>query len=122
MAHILIVEDEQSIRSLIASILTLEGHQVSIASNGNDAIQICIAAHIDLVITDLIMPEKEGLELMMELRKDHPSVKVIAMTGGGYGSAAEYLSFARALGAVKTLSKPFNRQELLDAVASALTV
>jgi CheY-like chemotaxis protein len=119
MAHILLVDDEVEFRQLLKNILVLEGHDVECASNGNEALGLSRRSAFDLVVTDLIMPEKEGIEMMMDLRKESPKLKIIAMTGGGFGSADDYLSFARALGAVKTLAKPFTRNEILEAISSS---
>ncbi|MDR3689276.1 MAG: response regulator [Fimbriimonas sp.] len=119
MARILLVDDEVEFRTLLRSLLVAEGHEVECASNGVEALETLHCSIFDLVITDLIMPEKEGIEMMMELRKESPKLKIIAMTGGGFGSANDYLSFAKALGAVKTLAKPFTRDEILAAVSGS---
>ena len=121
MAHILLVDDEVDFRQLLMSMLAAEGHVVFGTGNGNEALELCRQKPVELIITDLIMPDKEGLEMIIEMRRDYPHLKFIAMTGGGYGSAADYLSFARALGAAKTLTKPFSRKDLLDAVSFATT-
>jgi DNA-binding NarL/FixJ family response regulator len=81
------------------------------------------AEHVpDIVITDLVMPEKEGMETIVEVRKRWPGVRVVAISGGGYMSASAYLTMASRLGAVKTLSKPFSNRELMAAVDDALAV
>ena len=74
---------------------------------------------VDLVITDLIMPEKEGVETISELRRRYPEIKIIAMSGGGMGGATDYLRLAKALGAGQTLAKPFTREVLLKMVTAA---
>jgi two-component system response regulator AtoC len=119
MAHILLVDDDPQIRRVIETILSLENHEVCCASDGSEALQLIQQVPFDLVITDLIMPETEGLAMIREVRKTHPALYIIAMTGGGYGSAAEYLSWARALGVQQTLAKPFSRDEIVAAVAEA---
>jgi len=121
MARILIVDDDSSIRRLIESILLLEKHEVVSACDGNEALQLVEGSPFDLIITDLIMPEKEGLEVIRDIRKNHPEIKIIAMTGGGYGSAADYLSWAKAFGVHQTLMKPFSRSEIVEAVADSLS-
>jgi YesN/AraC family two-component response regulator len=75
---------------------------------------------VDLVITDVLMPEKDGLEVIMEIRAKLPQVKIIAISGGGRISHTDYLVAARRLGAHRTLSKPFIRQELLDTLHELL--
>lgn len=120
MARILVVEDEDAFRGMLAEILSREKHEVTTAANGSEAIKLARASVFDLVITDLIMPEKEGIETILELRHISPSTKIIAMSGGGRGSAKDYLLAASQLGASRTLAKPFSRQELLDAIAAAL--
>lgn len=120
MAQILLVDDNVDFRNLLTMVLSAESHGVTCAGNGNDAIRFFLSQEFDLVITDLIMPDKEGLELIMELRKESPDVKIIAMTGGGHQSANSYLSLATAFGVVKTLAKPFSSEVLLSAVNTAL--
>jgi CheY-like chemotaxis protein len=97
------------------------GHQVAEAPNGNEGLRLCQQLNPDLIVTDIIMPEKEGLETIMELRRDFPLVKVIAISGGGQTMAGSTcLHLAKRLGAAKTLAKPFSKQELLAAVREVL--
>lgn len=120
MATILVVEDEEAFRLMLTEMLKREGHSVMTAANGREAIALAQCNAFDLVITDLIMPEKEGIETILDLRKIAPGVRIIAMSGGGRGSARDYLHAAAQLGASQTLSKPFSRSQLLDAIAAAL--
>ena len=120
MARILLVDDEIEFRQLMLAVLTMENHAVVCASDGNEAIRLFFEGTFDLVITDLVMPEKEGLETIRELRERSPLVKIVAMTGGGYSSASTYLALARAFGVEHTLAKPFSRSDILMAVSSAL--
>lgn len=120
MARILVVDDEVGIRTLVRNMLVRDGHEVTTARDGVEALQVVDREAIDLVITDLIMPEKEGVETITELRRRFPAIKIIAMSGGGMGGAADYLRMARALGAGQTLSKPFTRDALLNLVGAAL--
>ena len=120
MAQILLVDDEIEFRDLLKNILTLEMHSVVCAGDGNEALKLFSQQTFDVVITDLVMPDKEGFEVIMEIRKLSPSIKIIAMTGGGFASASSYLSIAQAFGVNKTLAKPFSRDELLHAIAITL--
>ena len=120
MASILVVDDEEGVRSIVSTILVRAGHEVTTANDGVEALRIVDRQAVDVVITDLIMPEKEGVETISELRRRFPEIKIIAMSGGGLGGALDYLRLARALGAAQTLSKPFDRETLLKTVEAAL--
>ena len=117
--HILIIDDEPQIRSMLRQMLEKEGFDVSDASNGEEALKLQKMRPARLIITDLIMPEKEGLETIRELRHTYPDVKIIAMSGGGRVRPESHLEMARVFGAVKTFTKPINREELLEAVYRA---
>ncbi len=116
MSQILIIDDDTQIRLLLRKLFFKEGYEVLEASNGKAGMKLYRESHADLVITDLIMPEKEGLETIIELRKNSPKVKVIAISGGGRISPEDYLPMAKELGAHLTFSKPFELEEMLDAV------
>jgi DNA-binding response OmpR family regulator len=120
MSCILVVDDEPSILRMISKILQREGHTLLTAKNGNEALVVFGVSDIDLVIVDIIMPEKEGIETIMDLRGKSPDLNIIAMSGGGYANPEGYLITAKALGANATLLKPFNREDLLAAVDSLL--
>jgi DNA-binding NtrC family response regulator len=120
MAKILLVDDDVQVLLVLEVILKSENHEVQSARNGMEATKLVDTDHFDVIITDLIMPEKEGLEVIQEIRAGHPDTKLIAMTGGGYGSASTYLSWAKTFGVQQTLTKPFSRDELLSAIATVL--
>jgi len=121
VARILVIDDEMDIRSLVSRILKQEGHDVIEAADGNEGVRLFRENLPDLLITDIIMPEKEGLETIMELRRDFPNVRTIAISGGGKALDRDTcLQFAKSLGVNRTLAKPFSRQELLDAVEDVL--
>ncbi len=120
MARILVVDDDHDICEVLEMGLTHAGHEVRIAADGASALRLARAEPFDLIITDIFMPGKEGIETIMEIRRDFPAVKVVAMSGGGRTGDLHYLRDAVALGAVRTLRKPFGRAELLDAVRAAL--
>ncbi len=121
MAYILVIEDDVDIRRLYRRILEQDGHQVAEASDGDVGLRLYREHRHELIITDIIMPQKEGIETIMELRREFPQVRIIAMSGGGEATSSQTcLHLAKRLGAATTLSKPFSRQELLDAVREAL--
>lgn len=117
MKNILIIEDDSAIQRMLKRTLEREGYSVTVAANGRLGVRSFGSQPFDVVITDLIMPEMEGIETIISLKKDRPDVKIIAMSGGGINSPAEYLDIARQLGAAKTLAKPLHRAVLLEAVA-----
>ena len=120
MARILLIEDNDALRTTLAELLALAGHTVVEAGNGRDGLDLFRQAGADLVITDLVMPEIEGLEVVRQLRNAHPPVNVIAISGGGRASAAVYLEAARLLGAARVLHKPFTTAVLLAAIDELL--
>lgn len=121
MGRILIVEDDKAVRALLRQILERAGHEVTDAGNGQEAIARYRDNPADLIITNILMPEKEGLETIQELRRNHPGIKIIAISGGGQIGPADYLDIARRFGARRTFSKPFDRKELLRAVDELLS-
>jgi CheY-like chemotaxis protein len=120
MAHILLVDDNADLLKLQSEFLRCSGHHVKTASNGNEAISLTKDHRFDLVITDLIMPEKEGIETILELRRSYPGIKIIAISGGGRAGARDHLAIAKGVGALHTLAKPFSGPELLEVVTYAL--
>ena len=120
MARILVIDDERLVRRTVRSALEAAGHEVLEASNGREALQIQATTRLDLVITDLMMPEKDGMEVLLALRRDAPGLKVIAMSGGGIYGQIEPLQAAEPLGAVASLQKPFTLDELRQTVERAL--
>jgi len=121
MARILVVDDEELARFTIRDILETAGHDVEEAGNGNEALSSQAANSFDLVITDLIMPEKEGVETIVELRRDFPDLKIIAISGGGRTKNLDFLRLADEFGANKILAKPFSGDELMEQVNGLLS-
>jgi PAS domain S-box-containing protein len=113
---ILVIDDDPQIRLMLTQILGEKGFFIETASNGEEGVQAFRKNPSDLIITDLVMPEKEGIEVILELKKDFPKVKIIAISGGGKNPAEVYLKMAGMLGAAKTFSKPFDVREILLAV------
>jgi YesN/AraC family two-component response regulator len=120
MESILIIDDEAQIRSMIRLILERAGYAVMEATDGVEGIRRFRENPVNLIITDLIMPNKDGIGMIIELKKEFPDVKIIAMSGGGLNRPEGYLRGAQKLGAACTLSKPINRQELLRVVKDTL--
>ncbi len=118
--HILLVDDDEHFAAMTQRALVAFGYTVVRARNGLEALQLYKADTTDLVLTDLIMPDMEGVELIVTLRRLNPAVKVIAMSGGGRNSPAAYLPIAQRVGAMKALAKPFTLDEMKQAVAECL--
>ena len=120
-ARILIIDDDDQFRSLVRKMLE-EGGYNDIEETGKGIVGMKLFREhpFDLVITDIIMPDKEGLEMITELIKDYPLIKIIAMSGGGYIGPKSYLEMAEMLGASRTLVKPFKQSDLIDAVQELL--
>lgn len=116
---ILIIDDDIQIRKVIRKSLEREGHSVIEATNGVEGIETYRKQPTDLVITDIIMPEKEGIETIKDISREFPGIKIIAMSGGSHHLAPTLmLEVARCLGAIRTLTKPFTYEELIEAVNS----
>jgi DNA-binding response OmpR family regulator len=120
MKKVLVIDDDEQIREMIRVILEDSGYAVYLTSDGDEVTNIYKDNPVDLIITDIIMPERDGLEIINQFRKEHPNVKIIAISGGGKIKAENYLVAAENLGAVKTLSKPFDIMELVDIVKSLI--
>lgn len=120
MARIFIIDDQDFVRFTLKQVLARAGHEVMEASNGREALEKIPAENPDLVITDILMPEIGGIEIITELKKAFPALKVIAMSGGGRTENKDFLEMANETGADATLLKPFRAHEVLDLVDSAL--
>ncbi len=120
MSRILLVDDHVEFLNIQRELLEDAGHSVVTATNGIKALAAVEAEEFDLMITDIIMPGKEGLEVILELRRRHPLLKVMAMSGGGMVGASSYLDLAERFGALHTLEKPFTATKLMDAVTLVL--
>ncbi|MBX3179764.1 MAG: response regulator [Candidatus Hydrogenedentes bacterium] len=116
MAHILVVDDEPQVRTMLVLTLRQAGYTVSEADDGEAALRIIGHGQIDLVVLDLIMPGKEGLETLTALRRGNQHPYVIAVSGGARSMDADFLPIAAKLGAHATLKKPFDNDVLLDRI------
>lgn len=117
---ILVVDDEPGMRDMISQVLTAAGHHVMIAGDGQQAIKLMGEHRFDLVVTDVIMPERDGIEVIGELRRKRPQVRIIAMSGGGHVPVEQYLKIAKGVGAHAVLEKPFSNRALLDTIEKLL--
>ncbi len=120
--RILIIDDDEQIRVLLQQMMEWAGFEVEVAENGKVAMNIQKQNPADLVITDLIMPEQEGLETISRLKKDYEGIKIIAISGGGRIGPEAYLPAAQELGADRVFSKPFDIQSVVDTVKELLNV
>lgn len=116
MTRILIVDDNDDIRSMLELILRREGFDVACARDGEQALALFAERSADIVITDLFMPERDGVETIVALRERYPGTKIIAMSGWQSQRGPDYLAVAREIGAAGTLRKPFEPRELLRLV------
>jgi Response regulator containing CheY-like receiver, AAA-type ATPase, and DNA-binding domains len=120
LKRILVVDDEAQIRTLLTQMLEQEGYTVHTAENGEEGMSLVSSYPFDLVITDMIMPVKDGLKFIMELVRDYPELKILAISGGGAIKAERYLTMAGYLGDIATLEKPFKRDNFLEVVRKQL--
>jgi DNA-binding response OmpR family regulator len=116
MAKILIIDDDPQVRKLVGRILTAQGHDVAVAEDGNDGLRRFRAEQPGLVISDLLMPEKEGIETILEIRRLSPAIPILAISG----DSGVFLDIATKLGASRALPKPFRSAELIAAVNELL--
>ncbi len=119
MTNILVVDDDTLILDVIKDMLESQGYQVTVASDGNEAMKVYDSS-TDLVVTDMVMPRKNGIELIKELLERNPRTKIIAISGGGHLCAEDYLKLARLLGAKRTFTKPLAVKPFLSAVTEVL--
>jgi len=121
MVKILVVDDEVSVRKMLRSMLKNEADEIIEADNGVTAKKICLESEIDLIVTDIVMPEKHGVDLVMELKKELPDLPVIAISGGGGVTGRfDYLEIVNLMGVENTLRKPFEAAQLRNMVRAAL--
>ena len=122
MRKILVIDDDEQIRKLLCRIMEQAGFEVKAAADGRKGLSLFEENFYDLVITDLIMPEQEGIETITFLRKNYPQVKIIAISGGGRIGPETYLPAALELGANRAFAKPFSIDQIINAVRELLDV
>jgi DNA-binding response OmpR family regulator len=116
--RVLIIDDNADQRAMLEYVLGAEGFEVAAARNGEDALKLLEHSPAEAVVTDLFMPDKDGIETIAEMRKAHPDTRIIAMSGWTSMKGADYLGVAREIGADATLRKPFDPQELIRLLRS----
>lgn len=120
MAKILIIDDDPSILTMLTRMLEKAGYEVDIACNGSEGLKKIENFPPDLLVTDIVMPEKEGLELISYLREKNPGLKIVAISGGGRFHYEGYLTSAKLLGADLTFQKPLVHKEFVQAVTDLI--
>lgn len=115
---ILIIEDDMQLQGFVSELLESKGYEVVLADNGNQGIEAVEAHEPDLILTDLLMPEKDGVRVITEVKTKYPQIPIIAMSGGQSVFSPVFLEAASTLGATKTLNKPFRNEELLETIAN----
>jgi two-component system cell cycle response regulator CpdR len=122
MPGVLFVEDDKELREMLKMSLLRSGFTVMEAENGKEAIAHFKPLVTDFVVTDLIMPEEDGLKVVIKLRELKPSIKIIAISGGGKVGPGSYLNLAKALGADAIFSKPFSINDLISKIEHLLDI
>jgi len=120
MSRILVVDDEAMLRRTLRAMLEKAGHTVAEAEDGREGLELFSAQPFDLVLTDIIMPNREGVETIGDIRRLNPKVPIIAMSGGGSAGGDLFLNLASQLGATRTLAKPIRQSDLIEAVNACL--
>jgi CheY-like chemotaxis protein len=122
VASILVVDDEADILAIARLLLVKAGYEVDCVERGDEAIKRMDSRGYDLVITDMLMPEMDGVELITSVRRMNPDQRILAMSGGGHAPRENYLQIASMYGVNGVLPKPFNRDQLLEAISACASV
>jgi CheY-like chemotaxis protein len=120
VARILVIDDDKQLREVVSRALQRAGHTVVEAEGGRAGVRLYRDQGADLIITDIFMPERDGLETILELRREFPGVKIVAVSGGDSTGRIDLREEARLFGALRTLRKPFQPGELVKVVAELL--
>lgn len=116
MVKVLLVEDDDDVRDMLSQMLTRASHEVKAAVDGDNALFMLKDFHPDVLVTDIIMPKKSGTELITEVKKNHPDMEIIAISGGGRADPIGYLDLSEDLGAAVSFAKPIDSSALLMAI------
>lgn len=116
MATIVVIDDDDGVRETVARMLKGASHAVHEAADGDTGLTLCLEVQPSIVVTDILMPQKEGIETILALKRAAPAIRIIAISGGGRIGSTDILTMARQLGADEVLEKPFRRAELLAAI------
>jgi DNA-binding NtrC family response regulator len=114
--RVLVVDDDPGMRNFLQMVLEVEGYEVECAMDGKEALAAQRQNPAAVIVSDIFMPEAEGIETLVKLREEFPQTSIIVISGGGSHGGVDYLALARELGAARTLKKPFSPQDLIDAV------
>lgn len=114
--RVLVIDDEDLVRDTLRRALESAGIEVVLAANGREGLKAFLANPTEVVVTDILMPEKEGIETIIELKREHPNVKIVAISGGDRASNTDFLEMAGMLGADRIMQKPFRPKELLATI------
>ena len=120
MSHILVIDDDEHIRELINIMLEGEGHSVVLAEDGMIGLKRLEQETFDLIITDIIMPNQEGIETIVQIKAKNPEAKILAISGGGRIGSTNYLTLAENFGVDKTMSKPFYHKDFIGCIKELL--
>ena len=121
MTSILIIDDDPMIRNLLSQFFALEGYTTAGAENGKVGLKMYQDHPADLIVTDMLMPEMDGIETILAIRKENPDAKIIAISGGGINPSENYLVLAEHLGANRTFTKPVERKKIVSAANELLS-
>ena len=121
MANVMIIDDDNQMRSLLREAFLLAGIEAETAADGTEAMRILQSQSFKVVVTDIVMPDMDGFEMIFEMKKNHPGTAIIAISGGGRLNATDYLESARTFGAAAVFQKPLNRKALIAKVQELLT-
>lgn len=120
MPRVLVIDDDETVREVITTVLRNEGLEVIETGDGKEALKIQQQTPAQLIITDILMPDFDGIELIRKLRRDDPHLKIVAISGGGWSTPEQFLTMAERLGANASFSKPFRWNELIGTVKRLL--
>jgi DNA-binding response OmpR family regulator len=120
LARILVIDDNPDVLAALHKAFTAEGHAVEDAPDSATGIRLHHENPFDLILTDIVMPDKEGISTIIELRREYPELKIIAMSGGGDFEPYGYLDIAKRVGADRTIPKPFSLKEIMEVVNDVL--
>lgn len=115
--QVLVIDDDRQVRETLHDVLKNAGYDVEVAVDGNHGLRYRDQHPVDVLITDILMPNKEGIETIAEFRKSYPGTKIIAVSGGGRAGNMDFLRMAQLLGADRTLEKPISADDLLNVVS-----
>lgn len=118
---VLVIDDEDLVRDTLRRALESAGIEVTVAADGREGLETYLVNPTDVVVTDILMPEKEGIETIIELKRENPEVKIVAISGGDRAGNTDFLEMAVLLGADRVLRKPFRPRELLAAIDDLFT-